>query len=874
MRFPLAGEMALAGWFAFGGSVVAALAPPAGVAAPTLDVGAYPTGPQPRWSTLADGPRLPGNARPSCDLEHLGRAVAVDDNGDIYVSGLAAESNRFFLLKFSGNGDLLWQREFDSAAEMPQVPLLFHRESGEPSVGLVVPEHLGYSVHTFSSEGVPAWSSTLVSISPESRAFDAWSAAYSTDGHLYVVGYRDYGSGFIARHSGNGAADWVRIESGVEIRGVEVAGNNGIVGWGYGLDAPTVVRYDALGSQLWLRPLTDDEGWTFDATDLEVAHADKVYLAGYACRDGDCRPALGALRSDGSWLWSQILPAGSGYEYGFRSVSVGFDALHGLLDRSSSGGRFIDVVSFKTDGESLGAQSLGPFADATGGETFVDGRGWLQFVGSVDVDGEWRPLLGSRSPAGLVQFVIPSQASLADVGSCDVAAASNRGLIVVGAKITSFPASSHLFIGAFSRSGSLTWAGHEPDMTSPGDGPSSRAGPDRKGPAVHRAPDGTFWVVGGTSSPGNSQRGRPVGWRFSADGALLGTVAPFAETAFRQWANSSVVAADSSMAMAGGANAGTRYPFVAAFSSGLAETMHYVDDAGGSGWAAAVHRAGNGDLLVAQRTFELLRISPAGELLNRVTEDSLAYVLNDSVVSEDDTVWMVGSGQAADLEVDCVIAGLSPTGGLVWSRTFGLPGVSETCSAVDARAGRIVAGGRRSEGPFLVSYDTTGAVEWSLEGATGFGKPWTSIGQVLLDSAGNTWVSGRVQSVGTPSLAKVSPSGLVLWSTGFDEETTEPPRFDLDTDGRCFALVDPSTAWPVLFGLDGSGEILWRSGLDNAYSHMRLVASGKLMLTGSRNNVHSNDLLVALVEVAGFLFADGFESGDVTGWSGGEAVND
>ncbi len=50
---------------------------------------AIPTGPQPLWTTFADGPRLPGNARPSCDSEHLGRSLAVDDNGDFYVSGLA-----------------------------------------------------------------------------------------------------------------------------------------------------------------------------------------------------------------------------------------------------------------------------------------------------------------------------------------------------------------------------------------------------------------------------------------------------------------------------------------------------------------------------------------------------------------------------------------------------------------------------------------------------------------------------------------------------------------------------------------------------------------------------------------------------------------
>ena len=796
----------------------------------------------------------------------------MDDNGDSYVSGLAEESNRYFLLKFSAQGDLLWQRELDSASEMPLVPLLLYRDSGEPRVGLVVPEYLGYSVHTFSSEGAAAWSSTLVPALPENRSFDAWSAAFSADGHVYVVGHRDYDAGFIARHSGDGSADWVRIESEVDLRGVEVADSSGIVGWGYGFDEPTIVRYDALGNRLWIRTLTDEEGWTFAAWDLEVAQAGKVYFAGNACRGGDCRPALAALGADGSWLWSQILAAGFPYDRGFRALSVGPDTLHGLLDRASSGEAFIDVLSFTTSGESLGVQFMGPFSSALSAESLVDSRGWLRFAASVQMEAASQLLLGSLSPTGLLQYATHSWVDLAEGGTCDLAEASDHGLIVVGEKSITYSATSDLVVGAFSSSGSLAWTRHEPNMTSPVDGPGSRMGPDRKGPAVHRNADGTYWVVGSSSRPSGAQRGRPVGWRFSAQGALLGTVAPFGETAFRQWADSSVATVDGALAMAGAANAGTRFPFVASFSSALAGTMRYVDDEAGTGWASAVYRAGNGDFLVAQRTFELLRISPTGELQNRVTEEAIAYLLNDSVVAEDDTVWMVGSAQATDLEIDCVVAGLSPTDGLVWSRTFGLAGTTETCASVDARGGRIVAAGRGPSRDFLVSYDAAGSLEWSLEG-TDFEPPWSLMGQVLLDDSGDVWISGRLQDT-RPTLAKISPSGLVHWATTFDEHSSGSPKIDLGDDGRCYALVDPSTTWPVLFAVDSNGESLWRSVLKNLFQSLRVVSGGQLVLTGSRLNVHSNDLLVALVPVADFLFADGFESGDVTGWSGGESLSD
>ena len=873
MRARPVGALALSGWLVLAGTSTLALAEAPHRASRGLDVAAYPTGPQPRWTTLADGPRLPGNARPSCDSEHLGRSLAVDDNGDIYVSGLAAESNRFFLLKFNVQGDLLWQRELDSPYDLPSVPLLLHRKSGEPRVGLVVPEYRGYSVHTFSSEGAAVWNSTLVPVLPETRSFDARSAAYSEDGHAYVVGYRDYGSGFIARHSGDGEADWVSIEAGVDLGGVEVAGSTGIVSWGHGVDEPTIVKYDAQGNRLWSRTLTDAEGWEIHPNDLEVANPERLFFAGTACREGHCRPAFGALGADGSWLWSQVLAEGPGYESGFRALSIGTDTLHGLLDRGSSGAAFIDVLSFKTNGERLGVHSLGPFTEAQGAASLIDGRGWLRFAGSIRDEGSWKLILGSLSTAGVLSLSSYADAELAEVASCDLVEGSGGGLTLVGQRDASSQENSDLVVGLFSDTGTVGWTRHEPDMTSPGDGPGSRMGPDRKGPAAHRSADEAYWVVGGSSPPGGAQKGRPVAWRFSADGALLGTVAPFGDTDFHQWADSSATAANGGMAMAGATNAGTRFPFVAAFSPTLAETMRYVDNEAGPGWASAVFRADNGDFLVAQRTFELLRISPTGELQNRVTEESIAYLLNDSVVAEDDTVWMVGSAQPADLEVDCVLAGLSAANGLVWSRTFGLAGAAETCSSVDARGSRIVAVGRGSSRIFVVSYDAAGSLEWNLEDSD-FEPPWSSIGQVLLDGTGSAWVSGRLQGMGTPALAKISVSGLVLWERSFEEESSGSPKFDLDGDGRCYVLVDLSTTWPVLFGLNSTGDVLWRSNLENAYSSLRVVSSGQVLLTGSRGNFHSNDLLVALVSVADFLFADGFESGDMTGWAGGGALSD
>ncbi len=133
------------------------------------------------------------------------------------------------------------------------------------------------------------------------------SAAFSDDGHVYVVGYRDYDPGFIARHSGDGAADWVsdrgRSRAFAAWRS-PASPASVIASSGYGL--PTIVRYDAAGRRgSGSGTLADEEGGQSSPWDLR-GRGERDRSSSPGCLQGR-RPAdrhSGSLGAGGSWLWT------------------------------------------------------------------------------------------------------------------------------------------------------------------------------------------------------------------------------------------------------------------------------------------------------------------------------------------------------------------------------------------------------------------------------------------------------------------------------------------------------------------------------------------------------------------------------------------
>ncbi len=338
MRARSAGRWALAAVLAASGSIAAGWAAPSELMTVAGDATLHPAGPQPLWTTLADGPWISGNAKPTCALRDASPGIFVDSTGEFYVSGVATSSDRYFLLKFGADGDLLWQKGFEPGAGNPSAPLLFHRSSGEPRIGIVVPAVLGYSVRTFRSDGTDAWTSTLQSESNR-EPYSATAAVFSEDGHVYVAGARRSPWSFVARHSGDGPADWAIDEAVGSLYGLALTGLSGVVTASAGYGLPAILRYDLQGMRIWQRELVDEEGGQYFAGSLQVEAGGQIFFAGSYCAEAPCRPALGSLDAGGGWLWSSVPEVAPGSEATFGSFAVGGGKVHGSGDMTGwSGG--------------------------------------------------------------------------------------------------------------------------------------------------------------------------------------------------------------------------------------------------------------------------------------------------------------------------------------------------------------------------------------------------------------------------------------------------------------------------------------------------------------------------------------------------------
>jgi outer membrane protein assembly factor BamB len=877
----LARAVAAAGCLAMVEAGAAALAATADLPTARLGVATYPTGPQPRWTTLADGPWVSGSTKPSCARQEGAPGVFVDTAGETYISGFAEVSDRYFLLKYSTDGELLWQRSFVSPYYSPIAALLLYRNSGEPRVGLVIPAEFGYSVKVFMSDGTESWSSTLAADSYR-EPYSASAAAFSEDGHVYVVGSRDNGTGFIARHSEGGSSDWVTEEPEMPIQRLALVGDSGVVAassghWSPDGVRPAILRYDAQGNRVWIRDQLEGADTQFFPGSLDVGASGEIHVAGGACEDSVCRPAIATLNADGTYRWFDR-PAGlPGSEESFRSLAVGDGKLHGLIDRADSNDDFVDIVTYSETGQFLGVQTLGPFEQLASAAPMVDSLGWLRFTGRILSGGQLGYLLATLSPEAVLSWTNYSPGSVAVLGGCDLAEGPGAHLLMVGSE--SRAADLDIFVGSFETSGAPIWHRREPDLESPNDRAGWPGGPPRQSASALSASDGSYWVVG-DSRRGQTNRTQPVGWHFSSAGALLGAVAPFGQTGYPQPVTGAVALPDGGMAMAGSTSQGVQIPFVAGYSAVHEEIFRLTDTAADRGLSRDLFRRANGELLVTEYAHsegawhtDVVRLSPAGVPLERVEAGASRMVPHASVFAADESVWVVG-GPLDTATQDCGIAGVSPENTPLWSEFFGDAVLHDFCSSIDALDGRIVLGGQVAGAAVVKSFTTDGALEWSVEGAVEAGEAWGRIDEIVLDADGNLYLSGaRIQSFET-RMAKLSPAGEPLWSLpgGFLSATIL--RFAVAADGAVYALRQPGIGFPELYHFDGAGEVIWMSLLPQPYEAVTATADGHLILTGSTFNGHSYDLLVSVLDVAGFLFADGFESGDVTGWSGGEAVND
>lgn len=315
-------------------------------------------------------------------VDEYGYATAVDSSGNVFVAGYSTGSLDFtnqggkdaVLRKYTSTGTSDWGRQLGNAGE-------------EHAYGVAV-----------DSSGAPAIGGL-------------------TDNALYSTYYGGTYDGFLSRYDSSGTRQWIQMIGTAEEDGVYAVASDGTnyfaVGYTYGALTGTnagmrdafVAKYNASGTQLWVRQLgTAADDVAYAAT---VDSSGNVYLAGFTSGTFSSQTAAGAkdvflakYDSSGtlSWVKQWGTPADDiawSLAMAGSSIAMG-GSTQGSLAFTHQGGVDAFAAKWTTSGTLSWSRQLGSAADEwaygvagdSSGNVYITGtnRGPLyrEYVGGYD----------------------------------------------------------------------------------------------------------------------------------------------------------------------------------------------------------------------------------------------------------------------------------------------------------------------------------------------------------------------------------------------------------------------------------------------------------------------------------------------------------
>ena len=240
-------------------------------------------------------------------------ALAVDGNGNVYVTGNSQGSNDFYdydyaTIKYSSNGNLLWvARHNGPGNKNDNATALAVDVAGNVYVtgsiffydGINVYGSTDYATIKYSSNGNQLWVAQYNG--PGNGADKATALAIDGNGNVYVTGNSvslgsSYKSDYATiKYDTNGNQLWVGLYNGpgndedkATALAVDVAGNVYVTGSTYITDTDTgyaTVKYDASGNWVWVARYNGpwySYSWYEEPVGLAVDGNGNVYVAGYS----------------------------------------------------------------------------------------------------------------------------------------------------------------------------------------------------------------------------------------------------------------------------------------------------------------------------------------------------------------------------------------------------------------------------------------------------------------------------------------------------------------------------------------------------------------------------------------------------------------
>jgi hypothetical protein len=295
------------------------------------------------------------------------RALAIDDSGNVYVTGTSVGSGTdwdYVTIKYHPDGDTAWLRRYNGPGDVPD------RASDIAVDGLGDVYVTGYSYDSvthydyttlkYYPNGDTAWIRRYNG--PGDHADVAFDMAVDDSGTVYVTGYCS-GSGTAydyatIKYYPNGDTAWVRRYNGpadstdrAGAIAVDGSGNVYVTGYSYGsgtdLDYATV-KYDHNGNELWVRRYNGPADSSDGASDIAVDGSGNAYVTG-SSYDGmtnyDCTTIKYYSNGDTAWVRRYNGPADSSD----RATALAVDSSGNVYvaGYSWSSGTYYDFATIK-----------------------------------------------------------------------------------------------------------------------------------------------------------------------------------------------------------------------------------------------------------------------------------------------------------------------------------------------------------------------------------------------------------------------------------------------------------------------------------------------------------------------------------------------
>ena len=257
--------------------------------------------------------------------------------------------------------------------------------------------------------------------------------------------------------------------------------------------------------------------------------------------------------------------------------------------------------------------------------------------------------------------------------------------------------------------------------------------------------------------------------------------------------------------------------------------------------------AGGLDNIGFNTFIQISKINPFGTLLwqkNITTSPTYNIFTNAPAISCDinGNIYCFGTIKDPSTSIEFLYISKYDTNGVfLWGRTLQVFSVNVTLNdlkiAIDSAFNVIVVGsvydGVNGSNIQIVKYNSSGVLQWQkqLLSPSGFAQDYGR--GVTTDASNNVYITGSIDSLSTPLVAKYNSSGVLQWQKYQSTVLTSTVMTDIGSDGTDVYILGGSTVMtgPVyIFKYSNSGTLLWQRQLQ---VNQTVQDSGQITVTGS-----------------------------------------